>query len=177
MGRNESPPAPRRRPRSRSRERDRERSRSRDRIRRERERDRGKTARDRGERPEKPREKDRERERDRERTKRDTNRKRRSLSREKKRRSRSRSRSRSGGPEKSSGNQALVTEADLEGKTDEEAEMMKMMGFAGFTTTKGQHVQGNEEPLHGTVQLVLKRKYRQYMNRKGGFNRPLDAIA
>ena len=28
----------------------------------------------------------------------------------------------------------------------------------------------------GDVHVVLKRKYRQYMNRKGGFNRPLDYV-
>ena len=28
----------------------------------------------------------------------------------------------------------------------------------------------------GAVHKVVKRKYRQYMNRKGGFNRPLDAM-
>lgn len=72
---------------------------------------------------------------------------------------------------------APITAEELEGKSNEEAEMMKLMGFGSFSTTKGQHVHGNEEPLHGTVQLVLKRKYRQYMNRKGGFNRPLDPIA
>ena len=72
---------------------------------------------------------------------------------------------------------APITVEEFSGKTDEEAEMMRLMGFGGFNSTKGQHVQGNEEPAHGTVQVVLKRKYRQYMNRKGGFNRPLDPIA
>lgn len=50
--------------------------------------------------------------------------------------------------------------------TEEEAEMMKLMGFGNFDTTKGKHVFGNEEPSHSTVQLVVKRKYRQYMNRR-----------
>ncbi|CAB0038222.1 unnamed protein product [Trichogramma brassicae] len=67
-----------------------------------------------------------------------------------------------------------VSEADLIGKTPEEQQMMKMMGFCGFDTTKGKKVEGNDA---GAVHVILKRKYRQYMNRKGGFNRPLDFVA
>lgn len=52
--------------------------------------------------------------------------------------------------------------------------MMKTMGFCGFDTTKGKKVDGNDS---GAVHVILKRKYRQYMNRKGGFNRPLDFVA
>lgn len=66
------------------------------------------------------------------------------------------------------------TEADLQGKTPEEQDMMRMMGFCGFDTTKGKKVEGNDV---GAVHVILKRKYRQYMNRKGGFNRPLDFVA
>lgn len=61
----------------------------------------------------------------------------------------------------------------LEGKTPDEIEMMRVMGFSGFSTTKGKKVEGNNT---GEVHVVLKRKYRQYMNRKGGFNRPLDFV-
>lgn len=68
----------------------------------------------------------------------------------------------------------VVTEADLEGKSPEEQEMIKTMGFCGFDTTKGKKVEGNNV---GEVHVILKRKYRQYMNRKGGFNRPLDFVA
>jgi len=67
-----------------------------------------------------------------------------------------------------------VTAEDLMDKTDEEAEMMKLMGFGNFDSTKGKHVPGNDV---SAVHVVLKRKYRQYMNRKGGFNRPLDPVA
>lgn len=67
-----------------------------------------------------------------------------------------------------------VTEEDLRGKTAEEQEMMKMMGFCNFDTTHGKEVDGNKV---GDVHVILKRKYRQYMNRKGGFNRPLDFVA
>lgn len=51
--------------------------------------------------------------------------------------------------------------------------MMKIMGFGGFDTTKNKKVTDN---VHGDVHVLVKRKYRQYMNRKGGFNRPLDAV-
>jgi U4/U6.U5 tri-snRNP-associated protein 3 len=33
-----------------------------------------------------------------------------------------------------------ISEADLEGKSPEEIEMMKTMGFCGFETTKGKKV-------------------------------------
>lgn len=52
--------------------------------------------------------------------------------------------------------------------------MMKTMGFCTFDTTKNKKVTGNDV---GDVHVILKRKYRQYMNRKGGFNRPLDFVA
>lgn len=68
----------------------------------------------------------------------------------------------------------FILDADLEGKSPDEQEMMKLMGFCAFDTTKGKKVSGNEV---GTVHVILKRKYRQYMNRKGGFNRPLDFVA
>ena len=55
----------------------------------------------------------------------------------------------------------------------EEIDMMKLMGINGFGTTKGKKVQGNNQ---GAVHKNVKRKYRQYMNRKGGFNRPLDYV-
>jgi len=67
----------------------------------------------------------------------------------------------------------VLTAKDFEGKSAEEIEMMKIMGFGGFTTTKNKKVEGNEV---GNVHVAVKRKYRQYMNRKGGFNRPLDFV-
>ena len=66
-----------------------------------------------------------------------------------------------------------INEDDLEGKTEDEVEVMKAMGFCGFSTTKGQKVSGNDV---SAVHHVVQRKYRQYMNRKGGFNRPLDYV-
>ncbi|VDN35499.1 unnamed protein product [Cylicostephanus goldi] len=55
-----------------------------------------------------------------------------------------------------------------------EQDLSALMGFAGFDTTKNKKVSGNYE---GAVKINKPRRYRQYMNRKGGFNRPLDYIA
>ncbi|KAI6089514.1 hypothetical protein F4821DRAFT_231215 [Hypoxylon rubiginosum] len=49
--------------------------------------------------------------------------------------------------------------------------MQAMMGFGGFGTTKGSHIPGNNA---GGVRKEKKAEYRQYMNRVGGFNRPLS---
>ncbi|KAF9036659.1 hypothetical protein BJ165DRAFT_1394660 [Panaeolus papilionaceus] len=54
---------------------------------------------------------------------------------------------------------------------DEEAAMMAMMGVSGFGTTKGKHVTGNQE---GSVNIKKVRTWRQYMNRRGGFNRRVN---
>ncbi|KAF7838032.1 U4/U6.U5 small nuclear ribonucleoprotein 27 kDa protein [Senna tora] len=61
-----------------------------------------------------------------------------------------------------------------EGAMDEdEMEMMKKLGIpTGFDTTKGKPVPGAD--VSG-VRAVTKRQPRQYMNRRGGFNRPLPA--
>jgi len=67
-----------------------------------------------------------------------------------------------------------LPESAFQGKSPEEVEMMKLMGFSGFDTTKGKHVPGTDASASNIVQ---KRKYRQYMNRRGGFNRPLDFVA
>mmetsp|Transcript_4012 Transcript_4012/g.5372 ORF Transcript_4012/g.5372 Transcript_4012/m.5372 type:complete len:162 (+) Transcript_4012:87-572(+) len=54
----------------------------------------------------------------------------------------------------------------------DELEAMKAMGFpVGFDSTKGKKVKGNDK---GAARIKVQRKYRQYMNRRGGFNRPLD---
>lgn len=68
-----------------------------------------------------------------------------------------------------------ISAEDMQGKTEEEIEMMKLMGFASFDSTKGKKAEGSAK-AHA-VNVTMKRKYRQYMNRKGGFNRPLDFIA
>uniref|UniRef100_I3KFU0 U4/U6.U5 small nuclear ribonucleoprotein 27 kDa protein n=1 Tax=Oreochromis niloticus TaxID=8128 RepID=I3KFU0_ORENI len=68
-----------------------------------------------------------------------------------------------------------ISAEDMQGKTEEEIEMMKLMGFGSFDTSKGKKTDGSSNAY--AVNVTMKRKYRQYMNRKGGFNRPLDFIA
>jgi U4/U6.U5 tri-snRNP-associated protein 3 len=60
---------------------------------------------------------------------------------------------------------------NLEVEDNEMSAMQAMMGFGGFGTTKGQKVAGNNA---GAVYKAKKTEYRQYMNRIGGFNRPLS---
>ena len=56
----------------------------------------------------------------------------------------------------------------------EEEKMARLMGFSGFNTTKNTKVADNYTgAAKGASQRKKERKYRQYMNRKGGFNRPL----
>ena len=53
-------------------------------------------------------------------------------------------------------------------------EMMAKMGLpVGFDTTQGK---GHDDPRCKLEAVKKKdmRKYRQYMNRRGGFNRPLE---
>ena len=60
---------------------------------------------------------------------------------------------------------------------NEEDELQKLMGFSGFDSTKGKIVYDNHEKANiGAVSKHKKREYRQYMNRKGGFNRLLDEM-
>ena len=70
---------------------------------------------------------------------------------------------------------------------DDEDPMAAMMGFGGFGTTKvrlllhqnetyspqGKSIGQQEE---GTVKVHKERTWRQYMNRRGGFNRPLEKM-
>lgn len=67
----------------------------------------------------------------------------------------------------------LVTggEGDEEELDEDEAAMQAMLGFGGFGTTKGKKVAGNNA---GAINKEKKTEYRQYMNRPGGFNRPLS---
>jgi len=55
---------------------------------------------------------------------------------------------------------------------DEEAKMQRLMGFKSFRSTKNTKVPGNDKNYG--VNKVKKAEYRQYMNRTGGFNRPLS---
>eukprot|EP00040_Diaphanoeca_grandis_P022683 m.122428 g.122428 ORF g.122428 m.122428 type:complete len:200 (-) comp28919_c1_seq1:85-684(-) len=170
--------------------------------RRDRDRDRDR-ARDRGRDRDRERGRDRDRDRDRDRRRKSSRSpKRRSRSRSPTRRKRSKSRSRSpargGYREKTRGDDDDVMEPTLDGldkvladakkasvdpsgdaaegdgELDDAAEalmMQQMMGFSALDTTKGKHVEGNCDPT--LLANKKRRRYRQYMNRKGGFNRPL----
>jgi len=63
-----------------------------------------------------------------------------------------------------------TSEMDID-EDDEEAMMRKVMGFSTFKTTQNTKVPGNQ--IYG-VRKEKKTVYRQYMNRDGGFNRPLS---
>lgn len=54
---------------------------------------------------------------------------------------------------------------------DDNDDMAALMGFGGFGSTKGKKIAGNNV---GAVRKEKKTEYRQYMNRQGGFNRPLS---
>lgn len=69
-----------------------------------------------------------------------------------------------------------VDEEELEG-LDEEEQMRKLLGIEGFGSTKGAKVETNHNSLaSGAASKNKKRTYRQYMNRKAGFNQPLDKM-
>ncbi|KAG6874058.1 hypothetical protein C0995_006915 [Termitomyces sp. Mi166 len=61
----------------------------------------------------------------------------------------------------------------MDAENTDDAAMMAAMGLTGFGSTKGKAVEGNQD---GAVFLKKQRTWRQYMNRRGGFNRPLDKI-
>ncbi|OWZ38517.1 U4/U6.U5 tri-snRNP-associated protein 3 [Cryptococcus neoformans c45] len=56
---------------------------------------------------------------------------------------------------------------------DPEAQIAAMMGFGGFNSTKKKGIGQNVE---GDASVHKQRTWRQYMNRRGGFNRPLDKV-
>ena len=74
----------------------------------------------------------------------------------------------------------LKNTSDNENSDDDEDgldEMQQMLGFGGFGSTKGKAVADNQSSAaKGAASKNKGRKYRQYMNRKGGFNRPLDKM-
>jgi U4/U6.U5 tri-snRNP-associated protein 3 len=72
-------------------------------------------------------------------------------------------------------NGSKSTQVDLSNlDPNSEEAMMAALGIpTGFTSTKGQHVDGNVNVVANVNKS--KRTYRQYMNRRGGFNRALDA--
>jgi U4/U6.U5 tri-snRNP-associated protein 3 len=54
----------------------------------------------------------------------------------------------------------------------EDEKLARVMGFKKFSTTKETKIPGNE--FNYAVRKEKQTKYRQYMNRQGGFNRPLS---
>jgi U4/U6.U5 tri-snRNP-associated protein 3 len=54
---------------------------------------------------------------------------------------------------------------------EEDPPLTQLMGFSKFSSTKGK-----KHEDYGTYEVRKKRNYRQYMNRIGGFNRPLDSV-
>jgi U4/U6.U5 tri-snRNP-associated protein 3 len=70
-----------------------------------------------------------------------------------------------------------VNPEELEG-LDEEEQMKALLGFGGgFGSTKGEKVEDNHTTsAQGAAGKNKARKYSQYMNRKNGFNRPLDKM-
>ncbi|KAL4803304.1 hypothetical protein BDV18DRAFT_45971 [Aspergillus unguis] len=58
-----------------------------------------------------------------------------------------------------------------DGEDDIEELMRRSLGFSKFRSTKNTKVPGNN--IYG-VRKEKKTEYRQYMNRQGGFNRPLS---
>ena len=70
------------------------------------------------------------------------------------------------------GTSAKEKEQEMDVDEDPEIALMRqMMGFAGFRSTKQTKVPGNNVY---EVRKEKKTEYRQYMNRVGGFNRPLS---
>ncbi|BGP32907.1 hypothetical protein JCM10296v2_004692 [Rhodotorula toruloides] len=69
------------------------------------------------------------------------------------------------------GKEPGVVTADDAAEVDEQ-DIAALMGFGGFGTTQGK---AHEHDI-SAVSKRQERHYRQYMNRKGGFNRPLDKI-
>jgi len=67
--------------------------------------------------------------------------------------------------------QPTIMPTNPEDMTDEDKLMQQVMGFSQFDSTNGKEVKGNDTYA---INRKVQRKYRQYMNRKGGFNRPLD---
>jgi U4/U6.U5 tri-snRNP-associated protein 3 len=63
-------------------------------------------------------------------------------------------------------------EAVEEDEDEDQAAIRKIMGFGKFKSTKNTKVPGNDKNYG--VRKEKKTEYRQYMNRTGGFNRPLS---
>lgn len=74
-------------------------------------------------------------------------------------------------------NEKETTEGDLGEYENNAEEIAKLLGFGGFGTTKNKVVEDNHTgAASGAVSKHKERKYRQYMNRKAGFDRPLQSM-
>jgi len=75
------------------------------------------------------------------------------------------------GPPTDTGKPSVNGDSMAVDEDDEDALLRKMMGFTTFKTTQNTKIPGNQ--IYG-VRKEKKTEYRQYMNRVGGFNRPLS---
>ncbi|CAE8652760.1 unnamed protein product, partial [Polarella glacialis] len=73
---------------------------------------------------------------------------------------------------KSSDDEEEMKEFLLSTDMPEDQMLSKMMGFSAFDSSKSKDHSSSDL---SDVKRATKRQYRQYMNRRGGFNRPLDA--
>ena len=73
---------------------------------------------------------------------------------------------------------SLRSHADYGGDDDEDEdeEMMQLLGFSGFGSSKGKHIADNDKAAAGAANITKQRKYRQYMNRREGFNTALASV-
>lgn len=67
---------------------------------------------------------------------------------------------------------AWIPDIDLTENDELLYEVQRVMGFAGFKSTQNRKVPGNDKNF--AVKKQKETQYRQYMNRVGGFNRPLS---
>ena len=73
-------------------------------------------------------------------------------------------------------NDAASQLAEPHEETEEEV-MQRLLGISSFGSSQNTKVATNHSSAAvGVAQKHKARKYRQYMNRKNGFNRPLDNV-
>lgn len=72
-----------------------------------------------------------------------------------------------------------IIQVNFQNREEEEEEdlMQRLFGVSTFGSSKNTKVATNHATAAvGVAQKHKARKYRQYMNRKNGFNRPLDNV-
>lgn len=67
---------------------------------------------------------------------------------------------------------AEMMDVDGDIQQADDSTLLKVMGFAKFRSTQNTKVPGNDKLY--AVRKEKTTEYRQYMNRHGGFNRPLS---